>query len=258
MAKRPILLVTVCRRYYELEKNLRFSQTLFGEFNQAPEVVVVWARPEIGRLWVFEKLLAEGQISRVMGRPALPDEVDGCATTFPESRNLRGALESFRRLYAPDSYYVIGQAADVCPKKGVYSYIDSTMQDGRKAVAFLMPICHSLHAWHTNFFAVASDDAFWPPVSPTNSQDILERQWAVVLDGKENVERSNNNNNKHFVHAHESESAKPYPFFAQDKAAVIGLTVRGYETWLSRCKKYLRRTYQWLKSISFSTPSRKR
>lgn len=173
--RKPVILLTLCRRYYELAKNLEKIYQLKGEFPSEPDVVLVWAQPEVGRLWFLQELLASGKLTHVIGRPQLPDET-GVSTTYPESHNLHIGLTYIRENYPPDSYVVV-QASDVEPKAGVYHQINVLMQEGANAFAvhWANGVCCN-DIWHTNFFSVCLDPAYWPPVSEPDAADTLERQ----------------------------------------------------------------------------------
>jgi len=241
---KPVIVLTVCRRYYELRKNIKAIWERASEFAEPPQVVVVWARPEIGRLWLFQELMAEGLIHHVVGRPALPGEVDGVATTYPESHSLRKGLEFVREHYG-ENCYVIGQAADVQPKPGIYRMMDEKMREGDKAVLFLLPtnIVHS-DIWHTNFFCVCLDENYWPPLSEQGDQDILERKWGLQLKKRAlpGIFAWHNNRNKSFVHSHESENQEPELFKPQRAGVGIGLFIVGRKRW------YLR-VWDWMRNL---------
>jgi hypothetical protein len=48
---KPVVVLTVYRRYHELAEALDRLTALAHEFAEPPAVVVVWAAPEVGRLW---------------------------------------------------------------------------------------------------------------------------------------------------------------------------------------------------------------
>lgn len=240
------MVMTVCRRYHELRKNLRRLHERTSEFPHRPDVVVVWARPEIGRLWVFQKLMAEGLIQHLVGRPALPGEVDGVATTHPESHSIRLGLEFVRDHYGADHYAVV-QTADIAPRDGQYGFIHGSMQENEAVLYFFANGVIHGDIWHTNFFAVSMDERYWPPLAEKGDQDILERKWGLHLarNGLTSIVRWHNNRNKSFVHCHESEGLPPEPFRPQTVGGGVCLYVRGHRPWWSWfvgwCRSLLRK-----------------
>lgn len=227
---RPVILTTVCNRFAELDQTIASIRAQAAEFSEPPEVVVVWARPQYGRLWYFHDLMRDKRVAQVLGRPAEPGECDGCATTFYESLNLRAGLNYIKETYGPDCY-VVGQAADVRARPGVYKKIDDHMAGGANAVLFHWEngISHA-NVWHTNFFAVRMDEAYWPPLSPSPEYgDTLETQWGKALAAADlgGVVRWHNSRGLQFEHKHESEGLPPWPLKPMVAAAGCGLAVCG-------------------------------
>lgn len=216
--------------------------TLASELNQKPDVVVVWARPEIGRMWVFQELMKEGLITHLIGRPALPEEQDGVATTYPESRSIRKGLEFIRDNYGNDCYALV-QSADISPKPGIFSHIDSEMMEKDGVLFFLNTgICHS-DVWYTNFFAVSMNENYWPPLANMGDQDILERKWGLKLSKEKlnNFCKWHNNFDKSFIHAHESEGLPPELFKPQKSNVSVLMCITGWKPWYERLWDFFRR-----------------
>lgn len=243
------MVVTVCRRYHELRRNLRWLHERMSELPERADVVVVWARPEIGRLWVFQELMAEGFIQHLVGRPALPGEEDGVATTHPESHSIRLGLEFVRDHYG-DEHYAIVQAADIRPREGQHGFLHENMQKV-EAVLYFLPngICHD-SIWHTNFFAVSMKEDYWPPLAEKGDQDILERKWGLGLtkSGLTSFVRWHNNRNKSFVHCHESEKVPPEPFRSQRAKGGVSLFIAGrrslWAAFSSWVRSFIRRVWR--------------
>jgi hypothetical protein len=237
MKMKPVIVVTIHRRYWELKKNL---PEIKKRFPDSP-VVVVWACPEYSRLWFFQELLANGDIQAVVGRPPLPNE-SSAATTYPESHNLRLGLERAKRDY-PDAPYYVGMAADITPGLWGCEFIEQSMKDGCKATVFYWanPIHGQGGTWHTNFFAVAQDEDWWPPLSPPDDADVLERQWGRLLQGKPAVSISSNANGMMFSHRHESENMDPFPIFPQHDGSSVGFAMKGHLSWYKRLWRYVKR-----------------
>jgi hypothetical protein len=231
----PVVVVTVHNRYWELEENLEAGRLLFHEFSEPPVVVVVWACPEIGRLSLFRRLRAEGKVDHVLTRERLPGETGG-ASTYPESHNIRLALE-FARANYPDAYAVV-QAADVRPRAGGYAYIDrEVVTEGASAVVFNWASASVPDgAWHTNFFAVRLDERLWPPVCGLDEQDVLEWAWGKRLRNLSGIPicRSHNARDRFFSHLHRSEHLPPYPVTPERESAPLPLAVTGWLPWWRR------------------------
>lgn len=210
--------MTLCRRYHELATNLPANLEAFErELGYRPRVVLVWARPEPGRLWLIRDLVARGLVGVVLGRPACPGERDDGPTTLPESLNIRMGLEYVRE-HHPDCYVVM-TAADIRLQEGTAGFFDHHVnREGCEAVVFHLDngLCRD-GIWHTNCFAVGTDERYWPPVSPPDSDDILERQWGRLLAERAlpAVHSWHNYASRKFLHRHESESLPP--------AAAVGL-----------------------------------
>jgi hypothetical protein len=232
--------MTVCRRYHELAANLPQTLKLAeDELGFRPPLVLVWSRPEMARAAFMRSLVAQGLVTQLRGRPPLPGEEDGQATTFPESHSIRMALTEAARLSeAPSPITFL--TADVRPQPGTFAFIRDKLREGR-AVVFHWENGSVRHdVWHTNFFCVPSDDpSFWPPLSPRGSQDVLERQWGAAIKGKEGVFCWHNSGNRRFLHAHQSESAPEWPTMALPACGGIGLSCTGWLPWHARLGRSL-------------------
>lgn len=235
---KPVIVLTVYRRYSELASTLRRIRDLTPEFGEAPDVVVVWSQPEVGRLWFFQKLLSDGVVEKLLTRPALPGEAPDQPTTYPESHNIRLGLAWVREHYDPATTYAVVQAADAEANPGhCYAFIDAHMRGGAGAVVFHWPNgCIPVEIWHTNFFAVRLDPAYWPPVSDRFSQDVLEAQWGrrLAAERPPDVVKSHNYNGKRFSHTHRSELEPAWPVVPQASAQSTPLLIAGYQPWWRR------------------------
>lgn len=232
---KPVILVTVYRRYHELIQSLDHIQTLIHEFREPPDVIVVWAIPQLGHLWLMDSLIEQGKVTAVVGRPQLPDETPGAATTYPESYNLRKGLNYIKRNY--EECYVIGHAADIQAMPGAYRFIDNKIHEGEKAVLYHWANgCCREDVWHTNFFAIPLDEEYWPPISTKQSGDVLERQWGLSIAEKkpDRVFKWHNSRNQSFLHDHISENLPEITVVPLTAEFTLNLTIKGYKTFWAK------------------------
>lgn len=241
-----VLLVTVHRRYAELERNLAITAERFlAELGHVPPVVIVWACPEVGRLWIFQKLQRAGLCSHLIKRAPLPGESNalGVATTHFESANIRAGLEFVLEMYGPETL-VCMQTADVSLQEGtVGMFLHEILRKEHRAVVFHWANgVLASGVWHTNCWALrVGERELWPPTSNPDSQDVLERQWGRALEAKTGVFGWHNAGERRFLHRHESEHLEPPPFLPQPHDATLSLACRGYLPWYSRLWRWLNR-----------------
>lgn len=199
--------------------------------------MVVWAQPEVSRLWFFQELLASGQLDHVLGRPPLAGEVGEGPKTYPESHSIRKGLEFVREHYP--EHFVIFQTADIWVQEGTYRFLSEGMQEHQAVVFRWINSCGGDNVWHTNFFAVA-DEAYWPPVSGPDHPAVLEQQWGMAL-AKENlpgIHASHNSRDQKFLHRHESEEHEPFPAKPQVGHSALSLGVGGWLPWYVRLYRW--------------------
>jgi hypothetical protein len=257
VSKKAVLLVTVHRRYHELVENLkRLRERAPVELGYQPDVVLVWSSPELSRLWLMQDLLAKGWVAHLLQRPPLPGEGLGAASTIYESHNLRMGLSFIRDHYGGE-HYAVGMAADVYLQDESLSFIDSRMngrcEEGpQNAVVFhWVNGCTHSGVWHTNFFGVCLDDRYWPPLSPANEQDVLERQWGRSLEAAHppGVFRWHNSGDRRFLHRHTSEALPEFPHKPQKASESLALACKGWLPWYSRLWQYL--TDKWIAMVDW-------
>jgi hypothetical protein len=259
---RALILLTVYRRYHELSLALaRLEEAKKEEFRELPIVWIVWAQPELARLWYFRDLLQTGKINRLLTREKLPQEGERGGTTYPESHNLQLGLQEARQWLTSEfssflSYhYVVVQAADILPKPGAYRYIDDrlhgvpipnlTDDQPWKAVVFHWEnACCGQAIWHTNFFAVPLEEDYWPPLSTSDNQETLERQWGLKLQEKKpyRVFETHNSSQRLFFHQHLSEQLPVWPLIPLVGSQNLSLYLSGTMPWY-------RRLYDWCMSF---------
>lgn len=260
---KAVLLVTVYRRYHELQKNLRRTRDkAMAELGYMPDVVLVWASPETSRLWLIQELMQEGLVTHLVKRYHLEGLDGDRPTTFPESRNLRLGLEFIRDNYQELSYCIM-HAADIWLQDGTLKFIDDRIngrvEEGEhQAVLFHWqnPIVHA-DIWATYMFGVRLDDpAYWPPVSPDNAQDVLERQWGCQLMGKPGIFRWHNSRDQKFLHRHESEQLPEMDHRSQHLQQNVTMYCKGHLPWYSRIVWNIRLAYRatldWLAQPVFT------
>lgn len=238
MQTQPIILITIYRRYHELLRNIEQILEYSKEFHVKPDIFIVWVNPEIGRSWVFHKLLKEKKIAHVISR--LTDNTGNIS--FEESRNIRHGLEFIDKHYK--DYFVVVQTADVAPKAKTYGYIQKQIDEGNDAVVFHLEngVVH-FDIWHTNFFAV-KNKSYWPPLSPPSDPDILEAQWGKYLVNQKlhNLAKSHNYQGKKFSHKHESEELPDIDFIPLEKDSSVNMYIKGYIPFWTRVAK----VWKWL------------
>jgi hypothetical protein len=243
---KAVIIVTVCRRYHEFAKNVRLSfeqaKNELGDF----EIIVVWARPELARLWLMQELMAEGVVAEVVGRPALPGEADHRPTTYPESHNIRAGLLRAKEKAGDEPAFFIVQAGDVLPNPGTYAFVKKHMEQGGSAALFHWAngLVHS-GIWHTNFFAVSADPALWPPLAGPEENDVLEWKWGKMLSERAppGVLRKHNCGNCRFVHSHDSERLEEFPVQGQRAGGSLPLTMTG------RRRAWWARLWAWARGV---------
>lgn len=239
-ARRAVLLVTVYRRYHELRKNLkRTMERALVELGYRPDVVLVWACPEVGREFLMRELQDAGLVTHVVRRHRI-EGLDGVRpTTFSESINIRRGLEFIRDFYPADRHYAVMHAADIFLHESTLKFCDDRIngrtEEGRHdAVLFHWEngICHQ-DIWATYFFAVALDELYWPPVSPDGEDDVLERQWGRLIERRKppGIFKWHNAGQRRYVHAHESERLPPFPARAECGRAQLPLFCVGHQPW---------------------------
>jgi hypothetical protein len=236
---RCVFLVTVHRRYHELRQNLLRSRELaLAELGYAPDVVLVWADPEISRTYFIRELMAEGLVTHLIRRAKLPGEGSAGGTSYPESVNIRQGLEFIRHHYAcrecgnQQHVFVVMHAADIWLQDGVLKLLQKQITDGHHAVVFHWNNgCANADVWHTNFFGVSLSSEWWPPVSSPEHQDVLERQWGKVLEGRPSVGREHNSNDRKFIHRHQSETLPALPRYPEHISDCISISCSGSRTW---------------------------
>lgn len=214
-------------------------QAKLNEFHQRPDVVVVWSCPEFDRLWFFEEYMKRGQINFLLFREPTSKD-NSFATTVPESINLRLGLNFIKRNY--ENVYIIGQSADVIPRDGTYKLVDQEMKcTEREAYLFFWQnqIAHA-NVWHTNFFAVTTNEKYWPPVSEYGDADTLEVQYGKQLlnFSCNNFVVSHNSRNMKFDHHHYDYSESNIP---HRMSSGVNLNVTGYKSLYRRFSDFIKR-----------------
>lgn len=239
--KKPIILVVLHRRYYELCKNLpRYIEQFKKELQQEPVVVVVWSEPNVGHLWIFQELIDQGLITHFLTR------IEGGhrkSISYHCARDMRVGLDFIKKEYG-ENFFAICHCADICPREGVYFGVNCEMQT-HEAYLCALPnnIVHN-DIWHTNFFAVGMNEEYWPPLIPDKDPDILEHKWGKELKAKclNNYFHGHNNYHKTFAHDHDSEYQPDFALVPQTHTISFCLHIKGRQNLLTR-------SFTWLKSL---------
>lgn len=235
---KPVILITLHRRYHELCLALKNIQNKKIFFKQIPSVVLVWADPENGRRWFIDKLIEEKIIDHVIYRYKLPNEDGNQPTTFFESQNIRIGLENVFRLY--ENAYCIVQASDIIINEFGIRLMQSEILKGAEVVNFAWSNRYTSNAWYTNCFAISSNKEYWPPCSDMDCADVLEKLWYRESYGKRKITTLSNNNNIAFKHEHISENMKQFPIVYVDTNFSCSLFIKGYKSIFRIIKEFIR------------------
>ena len=238
---KPIILITIYNRFHELQEHLKYNNFLFNEFDEKPYIIVVWASPKQEYLWIFENLIKDGYIDKLLFRDDL--NCDGnVPTTYPESLNLKLGFEYIKNNFSKDSYFIVGQTADIQVEQGTYKLIQDNIKE-RDAILFFWENGISRdNVWHTNFFAVKNLD-YLPPVYLQDDSDVLETRWGKYLldNNLFNFLRSHNSRSKKFKHLHLSENL-PKPLCRNNircNSTIVEFIIKK-QKWYKRFYKFIR------------------
>jgi hypothetical protein len=233
--------VTVHRRYHELDACLRRIAALASLFPERPRVRVVWADPEPARLHAFRQWRQEGLLDEVLHRHRLPEEGQVGGTSYPESHNLRRGL--IRTFEEDPECIAIACAADVLPSERCLRWLIGQIESGEaRAVVFHWHNAIAVGGcYSTNFFAVPGDPAYWPPLSRPDDPDVLERQFALAVRAAHapGVVEMANHAGCMFAHAHRSESLPAWPSRPESEVVEAPLCLTGRLPWYRRLWRFL-------------------
>lgn len=244
---KPIILITLYRRYHEFCNSIENIERYKKFFKIKPDIYVIWSSPEHGKLWLFEDLIKKNIIQKLITRKGFPNENGKLPTSFFESHNIRLGLETVFRDY-PDSYCIV-QAADVKITEYGFNVIENEMVSGASAVTFIWNNTYTLNAWATNCFAVSSARKFWPPFVEYDTIDTLERYWYKEFaknNKKDHITVLGNQSNFIFTHEHKSEKLPRFldkfinekesvSFFIKGKKSLIKTI---YDFWVYLIRRY--------------------
>lgn len=187
---KPVILITLHRRYEDLIKNLERINEKIHEFAEPPDIGIIWSTPEKDMEWLIDELYNKYErIKFIIYRPKLLREGEAGGTTYPESHNIVYGLRFIRDYYGEDKAYAIVQATDAYPLREAYGEIDRTIHADIPAVLYYWyHNCLSVPGFSTYFFAIRLNEKYWPPLSDCNNSDALEWQWAKIIYGMIKVE----------------------------------------------------------------------
>lgn len=176
----PVILITLHRRYGDLQRAIRIYRELRSEFSVQPKLVLIWSTPEYGLHWLIDEL----HFDDIIYRSKLIFEGERGSTTYPESHNINIGLKYIKKKYGPDCYVIV-QASDIIVKQGAYAAIDEVMQEkSNNVVVFHWEnACVRIGCFHTNFFGVSMNEEYWPPKCNYDEHDTLEWVWGKRLRG---------------------------------------------------------------------------
>lgn len=232
---KPIILITLYRRYHEFCNSIENIERYKKFFKVKPDIYVIWSSPEHGKFWLFEDLIKKDIIQKLITRKGFPNENGKLPTSFFESHNIRLGLETVFRDH-PDSYCIV-QAADVKITEYGFNVIENEMLSGASAVTFIWNNRYTSDAWATNCFAVSSARKFWPPFVEYDTIDTLERYWYKEFaknSKKDYITVLGNQSNFIFTHEHKSEKLPKFlDKFINEKES-IGLFIKGQKSLIKR------------------------
>lgn len=197
---KPVILITVYRRYGQLQQAVRNIRAYAHEFSMNPDIVIVWAQPEPALDWFMDEL----KVNHVLKRDKLIYEGERGGTTYPESHNINIGLRFIKNTYG-ESCYVIVQAADIQVKPGTFKEIDFEMQRGTNLCVYHWTnSCVPVGCFCTNFFAISMNENYWVPLANYDDYDVLEWKWGKQLLGYTSYYNYKFTilNTEHFKHEH--------------------------------------------------------
>lgn len=229
--KRPIILITLHRRYHELIDNVQHIYRCRIFFKHSPIIYILWADPEISKKWILDDLKKRKLIHDIIYRETL-DKVGN--TSFYESINFRKALPIIFQEHG-DSCFVIVHATDTRVSPVAYKIFEKQINDGFLASVFKWNNDY-LEAWKTAVFAITNNKHSWPPVLSNNHGDVLESAWPKSLsyDIKNKIKVNKYSDNILF----ESKNTTEYLPEFEDKPQYCNdttyLYINGYIPWYKR------------------------
>lgn len=229
--KKPIILITLHRRYHELIDNVQHIYRCRIFFKHAPVIYILWADPEISKKWILDDLEKRKLIHKVIYRKSL-DKVG--TTSFYESVNFRKAFPIIFDDQGSDCFIIV-HATDTRVSPVAYKIFEKQINDGYLASVFKWNDSQ-LDAWKTAVFAITNNKECWPPLLSNLHGDVLEAAWPKYMD--------NNIKNKIKVNKYadnilfESKNSTEYLPEFQDKPQYYNdatyLYINGYMPWYKR------------------------
>lgn len=249
---KPIILLTIHRRYHELVSTLDNIKNLSSEFSEKPEIVIVWADPEPSRFWFFQEYLKSGIINVLIMRNKSEfdrqtgeyQQTNSVVTTPPEILNMKVAREYFQGRFDREKEYLIGGACDITVNPGIYRNIDKDIVNYDAILFYWQNSIAMTDCWNTNFFVTRNLD-IWPSNCEGYEFDTLEAKWGKWLAAQNfTFLKSHNSRELKFVHEHKSEHLEEFARKQMGGVFNIQGTLVGYKSiWY-----YIGEFWKWLKS----------
>lgn len=238
---KPVILVTVHSKLYELAECLDHLHSLKHEFKEEPEIVLHVADKKIGHTWFFDNLIRNKKINHLISRDRVLE--DGGPTSIPESRNIRAGLNFIEKTYRGQSIYVIVQCYDIFCRPGTYKLIDEQIHNGEPAVLFFWANkVAKANCWHTNLLAITMDRRYWIPEMPSWEFDTLEVFYGKYLaDAKLPFFASHNSRSLKFEERQYDDV--PLELKGVPISSSVTMFVMGYSSILTRVKNWFKKFF---------------
>lgn len=174
--KKPIILITLHRRYHELIDNVQHIYRCRIFFKHNPIIYVLWADPEISKKWILDDLKKRKLINKIIYRKTI-DKTG--STSFYESINFRKAFPIIFQENGNNSFIIV-HATDTKVSPVAYKIFEKQINDGFIASVFKWNNDY-VYAWKTAVFAITNNEECWPPLLTNNHGDVLESAWPKSL-----------------------------------------------------------------------------
>ena len=178
--KKPIILITLHRRYHELIDNVQHIYRCRIFFKTAPIIYVIWADPEISKKWILYDLKKKNFIHNIIYRAKVDKQGN---TSFYESININMALPIIFKRHG-DNCFVMVHATDTKVSPVVYNTFEKQINLGYWCSVYSWSR-GTIEAWKTAVFAITNKKQIWPPLLENTCPDILESAWVKIIKSED-------------------------------------------------------------------------